>query len=90
MPKDLIVGRIYYMIQYEDPKLTRPVVSSCKYDGPTDKGSGDRNHCFSILGFSQEKLFLREQDLKLILDLPGLVKELSTPDLAAKGIDHAS
>ena len=78
------------MIQYEDRNLTRPIISSCKYDGLTDGGTGDRKHCFSIMGFSQEKLFLRERDLNLILDLPGLIEELRTPDLAAKGIDHAS
>jgi hypothetical protein len=78
------------MIQYEDKKLTRPIISSCRYDGLTDKSAAGRTHCFSILGFSQAKLYLRERDLNVILDFAGLMEELRTPDLAAKGIDHAS
>ena len=73
-PAKLIVGELYYMVQYDDEKLTRPVVGSYSYKGTSDKNS--KTHCFLIAG-SEEHLFLEERNLGAMVDLPGLVQELS-------------
>ncbi len=88
MPRALTVGQIYYIIQYEDEKLTIPMISSWRYSERISKDSEDREHLFTLVGFSEDKLMLRERDLDIVLDLTGLVKELTTPNISAKGIDH--
>jgi hypothetical protein len=89
-PRQLNIGQIYYIIQYKDEKLARPIVSSFKYAGRIEKDADASEHRFTLLGFANEELFLRESDLTIVLDLAGLIKELSTPNLAHNGIDHAS
>ncbi|MBS1141278.1 MAG: hypothetical protein H6R13_2731 [Proteobacteria bacterium] len=88
MPGALTIGQTYYIIQYEDEKLTIPMISSWRYKERTAKDSEDREHLFALVGFSEDELMLRERDLDIVLDLAGLVKELTTPNIAAKGIDH--
>ena len=89
-PRALTVGQIYYIIQYEDEKLTRPVVSSFVYKGRSDEGPEKGDHLFSLLGLGDSELFLSDRNLDIVLDKNGLIKELSTPNLAHSGIDHAS
>jgi hypothetical protein len=88
--RNLVVGQIYYMIQYEDQKLSRPIISSFTYKGPIEKNGKELQHLFSALGLADENLFLSDQNLSLMLDLPSVVKELTAPNLAKNGIDHAS
>jgi hypothetical protein len=68
------IGEIYYMIQYEDAKLTRPIVSSFKYVGLTDGGS----HFFSMLGLGEVNIFLDGKDVASMLELPAMISELAS------------
>ncbi len=86
-PEKLVVGQLYYMVRYEDAKLTRPVIGSYTYKGTADKNS--KSHCFLIVG-SDEHLFLEEQNLDAVVDLPGLLEELGDVLAKAKGKGHAS
>jgi hypothetical protein len=78
------VGEIYYMVQYVDEALTRPVVSSFRYNGRTDSGT----HYFSMLGLGDVNVFLEDSQVEEMLELAAMVKELTTPDLARTGLIH--
>jgi hypothetical protein len=73
------------MVQYEDPALTRPIVSSFRYEGRTDSGT----HLFSWLGLGEASLFLEDSQVGEMLELAVMLKELTTPNLAQSGLPHA-
>ncbi len=76
------IGQTYYMVQYEDPELTRPVISSFTYKGRTDSGL----HFFSLLGLGEANLFLEDAQVAEMLELKTMLKELTTPNLARSGL----
>ena len=84
------VGQTYYVVQYKDDKLATPIISSCAYKGLGAMLGGEQEHLFSLVGFADTELSFLECDLNtLILDLPAVIKELLSINLATKGIDNA-
>ncbi|QNT25385.1 hypothetical protein C2I38_25345 [Ralstonia solanacearum] len=84
-PEDLIVGRIYFDIYFEDPDLRYPMIHSYEYSGVSDYRAG--SYEFRILG-SDEILLIKEEELEDIVDVEGLAVQLKewarqNPDLSS-------
>jgi hypothetical protein len=74
-PDKLVVGQLYYMLQFEDEALTRLMIASYEYKGKIEKESEEQEHLFEVLGDNAE-LVLKERNLAAIVDLSGLIEEL--------------
>lgn len=80
---ELVKGQLYFMVQYEDAGLTKPMVASYEYLGRPEKESEEKLHIFRILG-SEEVFFLSETNLDIV-DLKGLINELQRFQVAGNG-----
>lgn len=84
-PEDLVVGRIYFEIYYEDRDLRYPMIHSYEYCGLS--ADSPESYEFRILG-SDGILLMEERGLESIADADGLavlLKEWArrNPDLAS-------
>lgn len=84
-PEELIVGRIYFDIAYEDDDLRYPIVHSYEYCGLSEKRNGF--HQFRCLG-SDDSLWVKYEDLEFIADVGEIVASLKewaqrNPNLAS-------
>lgn len=80
-PHELIVGRIYFQIYYEDEYLRHPFVHTYEYCGPTEQGDYEFRH----IGTGDFYL-LEEGDLESVERLEEFVTSLKewgrqNPDL---------
>ena len=75
---------MYFMVKYEDEKLTRPIIGSYEYKGKEPKDADDLEYVFEELG-SGDQLVLRERDLWNIVDMPKLIEELKRFHAAGRG-----
>jgi hypothetical protein len=80
-PEQLMIGRIYYMLQYQGSANSAPIVTSYEYKGPVD--GKPHLHFFKALGLSDANVFLEGSSLSGIVDVHGL-------KLSLQQIDHAS
>ena len=66
---DLVIGEIYYKVQYPQPDKWHPVITTYQYKGTTDDG---KLH-FKALGGSQDGgLLIHDSDLDSLVDHLGL------------------
>ena len=84
-PEELIVGRIYFEVFYEDEDLRYPMVHSYEYSGVSEYRPG--SYEFRILG-SNDLILKKEDELESIEDVDELVVLLKqwarqNPDLAS-------
>jgi len=80
-PIKLVIGQIYYLVQYQDPKRSRPIISSYTYKGTVNGKPG--THFFESIGISDANVFLDDGDLKDVYDIAGLERELQSHDHAS-------
>ena len=80
-PADLVVGKIYYTVQYAEPEQRHPIIMSYKYKGKTDNG---KLHYFEAAGGLLEgNLFMDDSDLRSLVDREGLKEEVFGNDSAS-------
>ena len=73
---ELVVGELYYLVQYPDRTRAQPIVTTYKYKGKTDNG---KLHYFEIPGGMVEgNLFMDDGDLASLVNKAGLKEELFT------------
>ena len=71
---ELVVGQLYYLVQYPDRTRAHPIVTTYKYKGKTDNG---RLHYFEIPGGMVDgNLFMEDSDLGTLVNREGLMEEL--------------
>ncbi|MBT1536861.1 hypothetical protein B7R78_0006910 [Ralstonia solanacearum] len=85
-PEDLIVGRIYFSLLYEDEEFRYPRIHSYEYRGLDEKREG--RYRFRCVDSSNDFVSMKEEDLEMIEDTGELVDALSewarqNPDLAS-------
>ena len=74
-PGDLVIGQLYYIVQYAEPSQANPIISTYTYRGKTDSG---KTHYFQAAGGILEgNLFMDNADLSSLMDHRGLKEELS-------------
>jgi hypothetical protein len=73
-------GRTYFVMSFEDPNLTRPLIETYEFprkEAPNDNGaSGGSNYVFRIVG-SDDELALTEAKIWQALDVNALILELT-------------
>ena len=84
MAAELSVGSLYFMVKYEDERLTRPIIATYEYKGTGRKNAADLEFLFQELG-SGDELSLTERDLWNIVDMPGLIEELKRFHTTGRG-----
>lgn len=80
MSTSLKPGETYFVMGFEDPNLTRPLIETYEFlrkESPTDGGAtGGFHYLFRIVG-SDDELALTEAQLWQALDLNALIQELT-------------
>ena len=80
-PIKLVIGQIYYLVQYQDSKRSPPIINSYTYKGTVDGKRG--THFFESTGLSDANVFLDEAQLKDVLDIAALKDALRSNDHAS-------
>jgi hypothetical protein len=75
---------LYFLVKYQDERLTRPMIATYEYKGKDPKDADDLEYVFEELG-SGDELVLRERDLWNVVDMPGLIAELQRFHTAGRG-----
>ena len=84
MAKELEVGKLYFLVKYEDDGLTRPIIATYEFKGKEPQDADGLEYLFEELG-SGDELMLRERDLWNMVDMPGLIEELKRFHAAGRG-----
>jgi hypothetical protein len=81
---ELIIGKLYFLVKYEDEMLTRPIIATYEYKSKESKDDDDQEFLFKELG-SGDELILAEKTLWNIVDMSGLIEELKRFHAKGKG-----
>lgn len=84
---DLVVGGLYFMVTYQDPKMTRPIILTFEFEGTkihdhqdaeTPTYYFDFQPPFHSVPESDDPTmhFFSKRDVESIVDIAGLVREL--------------